>query len=410
MNSTRPRRNCPGWAACGLCAGCVLLWSACNQGFSAKRPESQARPEAGSPRAVKTVCAQERAVEQIVSAFGSLAAQDQAVLSVKVPGRIQTMTVDMGSPVQKGDLIAQVEPRDYALRLRQTEAALAQARARLGLPLDGTDDRIELEKTSTVKQAQALLEEARKNRDRILTLSEQGILSQSELETATAAYEVALNRCQDALEESRNRQAMLAQRRAELEIARQQLADTAVHAPFAGTIQERRASLGEYVTAGFPVVTLVRMDPLRLRLEVSERDAAGIRAAQKVRLHVEGDTNTYTGEIKRLSPTLNEQNRILLVEADVPNPGALRPGAFVRAEIITDENRKAVLVPAGTVVTFAGIEKVFLVQNGKAMEKPVAIGRRMASGLEVLTGVKAGDWVVVDPGNLQSGQMVTPKP
>ncbi|MBI4327907.1 MAG: efflux RND transporter periplasmic adaptor subunit [Chloroflexi bacterium] len=354
--------------------------------------------------------AEERTVEKLISAFGSLAAQDLAVLSVKVPGRIQTMTVDLGSAVQKGDLIAQVEPRDYELRLRQAEAALAQARARLGLPLDGTDDRIELEKTSTVKQAQALLDEARKNRDRILTLSDEGILSQSELETATAEYEVALNRCQDALEESRNRQALLAQRRAELEIARQQLADTAVHAPFAGTIQERRASLGEYVTAGFPVVTLVRMDPLRLRLEVSERDATSIRAAQKVRLHVEGDTNTYTGEIKRLSPTINEQNRILLVEADVPNNGALRPGAFVRAEIITDENRKAVTVPAGAVVTFAGIEKVFLVQNGKALEKPVAIGRRMAGGLEVLTGVKAGDWVVVDPGNLQSGQMVTPKP
>ena len=69
------------------------------------------------------MCAQERAVEQIVSAFGSLAAQDQAVLSVKVPGRIQTMTVDMGSPVQKGDLIAQVGSRDYELRLRQTDGS-----------------------------------------------------------------------------------------------------------------------------------------------------------------------------------------------------------------------------------------------------------------------------------------------
>ena len=220
---------------------------------------------------------------------------------------------------------------------------------------------------------------------------------------------MALNRCQDALEESRNRQAMLAQRRAELEIARQQLADTAVHAPLPddpGTARQLGSMRHRWLSgrhSGQDGPAAAPAGSLGTGCGRHSRRA-------KVRLHVEGDTNTYTGEIKRLSPTLNEQNRILLVEADVPNPGALRPGAFVRAEIITDENRKAVLVPAGTVVTFAGIEKVFLVQNGKAMEKPVAIGRRMASGLEVLTGVKAGDWVVVDPGNLQSGQMVTPKP
>ena len=389
MNSTRPRRNCPGWAACGLCAGCVLLWSACNQGFSAKRPESQARPEAGSPRAVKTVCAQERAVEQIVSAFGSLAAQDQAVLSVKVPGRIQTMTVDMGSPVQKGDLIAQVEPRDYSFNPRQTKPL---ARKPAGSVCHGRNS---IGAKDQHMKAQA--PPGPENRDR-----------SSMVTSALRELERRGVRWLSTLPGARNRNAGQLGSAARAGNPRQQFHP--LSSPFAGTIQERRASLGEYVTAGFPVVTLVRMDPLRLRLEVSERDAAGIRAAQKVRLHVEGDTNTYTGEIKRLSPTLNEQNRILLVEADVPNPGALRPGAFVRAEIITDENRKAVLVPAGTVVTFAGIEKVFLVQNGKAMEKPVAIGRRMASGLEVLTGVKAGDWVVVDPGNLQSGQMVTPKP
>jgi RND family efflux transporter MFP subunit len=268
-------------------------------------------------------------MERIVAVTGTLAPQESATLSAKVPGRVERLLVDIGSPVRQGDLIAQIEPRDYELRVRQAVAALAQARAAVGLPLEGDQEQIDAELLSSVKQVKAVLEEATRNVERVRNLTRSLIASAAELDTAEAAYKVALTRYDAALEDGRARLATLAQRRAELEIARKQLTDASVLAPFDGVIQSRPATMGEYVGAGTALATLVRTDPLRLRLEVPEREAMLVRAGQSVRLLVEGDTNTFTGQIARLSPAPNEASRMLLVEADVPNPGALR-GRTVR--------------------------------------------------------------------------------
>jgi len=345
-------------------------------------------------------------MERVVSATGSLLAQEQATLSVKVPGRLHTVAVDLGSVVKQGDLLAQVDPKDYELRVRQASAALAQARAALGLPLDGASDTVEIEKTSLVKEAQAVLDEATRKRERLVELIKTGIASQSELDTAIALHLVALNKHQAALEEASTRLAALAQRRAELAIAEKQFEDTALRAPFDGAIQQRVAGLGEFLPAGTPVVTLVRTDPLRLRVEVPEREAAGIRAGQRVRLRVEGETNLVRGTLARVSPAIVEQSRMLIAEADIPNDGSLRPGLFVRAEIVTRDRDPGLSVPAGALIVFAGIEKVVLARDGKASERTVATGRRAPGWVEIVSGLKPGELVVVDPGNLRTGQPV----
>jgi RND family efflux transporter MFP subunit len=341
-----------------------------------------------------------------VNVTGTLAAQDEATVSIKVPGRVNSVTVDLGSVVRRGQVIAQVEPGDYRLRVQQAEAALQQARARLGLQPQGDDDRFDPEATGTVRQARAVLEEARQNRQRIASLVESGVVARAEYEAADAAFKVAQGRYQDAVEEIRNRQALLAQRRTELSLAQQALRDTTVVAPFDGLVQERHVSVGEFLGAAAPVVTIVRVNPLRFRGEVPERDAATVRAGQPVRVTVEGDRGLYAGRIVRLSPTINQQNRVLVVEAEIANPGGLRPGGFARAEIVTNSGDMAVTVPANAVVTFAGIEKVITVEDGKAKEKPITTGRRAETWTEVLSGINVGEAVVLDPGNLQSGQPV----
>ncbi|HXH82138.1 MAG TPA: efflux RND transporter periplasmic adaptor subunit, partial [Candidatus Tectomicrobia bacterium] len=211
----------------------------------------------------------------------------------------------------------------------------------------------------------------------------------------------------DALEEVRNRQAVLAQRRSELALARQQLADTTIVSPVDGAVSQRRASVGEYLAAGAPVATLVRIDPLRLRVSVPEREAGGVRPGQAVRLTVEGDATVHAGRVARLSPIVHEQNRTLMVEAEVPNPrGALRPGSFARVEIVTETSRPLILVPADAIVTFAGIEKVLVVRDGKAAEVLVQTGRREGDLVEITAGLKPGAPVIVQPGNLTGGQPV----
>jgi RND family efflux transporter MFP subunit len=364
---------------------------------------------AAAQQAVTVASASVRPMSRTISVTGTLAAQERSMLSAKVPGRLEVLRVDVGSAIRQGDLLAQIERRDYELRLQQAAAALGQARAALGLPAEGEDDRVELSNVASIKQAQAVLEEAAKNRERVLNLSRQGIASASEVDTVEATYRVALARHETALEEARTRIAALAERRAEYDLARKQLADTAVLAPFEGAVQSRRASLGEYLSAGTPILQVVKTTPLRLRLQVPERESARVRAGQEVRLTIDGDTNRYAGEIARLSPALDEQTRMLLVEADVPAQGTLRPGLFVRAEIVVNPDDPGLSIPSQALLVFAGVEKVVTVESGKAVEKPVTTGRRGPGWIEILSGLSPGETVVLNPTGLRTGQPLTVK-
>jgi RND family efflux transporter MFP subunit len=403
LRSVRLKRHILTTLAALLALAVALLNVACKSGYPVSARNATAVNE---PRTVHTAQVSEIPMERAVTVSGTLAAQDQATVSAKVPGRVQTIQVDLGSVVRKGQTIAQLEQQDYALRLQQAEAALAQARARVGLSPDGKDEQVDPEKTATVRQARALLDDARLKLDRAKSLLEKGVIAQAQLDAAEADYKVALSRYQDGVEEIRNRQALVVQRRSELEIARQQLADSTIYAPFDGVVQEKRTSIGEYLAAGTPIVSVVRIDPLRLRAEVPERQAHNVKQGLQVRVTVEGDSNVYNGVIARISPSITEQNRILIVEAEVRNNGRLRPGSFARADIVADAKSLSPAVPANAVVSFAGIDKVITIKDGKAQETPVNLGRHAGDWVEVLSGVKTGDTVIINPGNLQSGQPV----
>jgi multidrug efflux pump subunit AcrA (membrane-fusion protein) len=176
----------------------------------------------------------------------------------------------------------------------------------------------------------------------------------------------------------------------------------------------------------------LRTDPLRLRLSVPEREAEGLTVGLPVRLSVgEAPENAMgespaaaqasenaddagatiprgiEGRIARLGPSITEASRTLEIEVEVPNfDGALRPGSFARAEIVVRAADPAVLVPASAVVSFAGVDKVIGVAQGKAVEKRVRLGRKSGDQIEIVSGLAAGESVVVSPGNLTEGQAV----
>lgn len=371
-----------------------------------RQPSSQVSNRGVAAREVELAAAELRPMERIVSVTGALAAQERSVLSAKVSGRLETINVDIGTSVKKGDLLAQIERRDYELGLQEALAALAQARAALGLAAEGDSDTIQLEDVNSVRQARAVLQEATNNRERVQRLSTSGIASQSEVDTVEATYKVALSRHEVALEEARSRIATVAQRRAEAELARKQLADASIRAPFDGTVQSRPAGLGEFVATGAPIVELVKTNPLRLRLNVPERYAVLVHPGKQVRLLAEGDTNSYTATIARVSPALDEQSRVLLVEADVPAGDSLRPGLFARAELVVSANDPGLAVPSDCVTAFAGLEKVVLAQDGKAVERVVTTRRRGPEWIEIVSGLNPGDLVIVKPSGLRTGSPV----
>jgi len=382
----------------------LMVVSGCKSDSSSASAQEGDREQA--PKAVQTARVEERQLGESVLVNGTLDAYERATAGAKVAGRVQVMAVDLGSRVTRGQVIARIDPTDYDIRLQQAAAGLAQARVRLGLPAEGESDRVDPGDTPPVREARALLEEARASRERYSALLQEGLVSKAEFEQVQSQSRVAESRYQDSLEEIRNRQAVASQRRAETALARQQLADTVVLAPFDGVIERRIASVGEYLAAGAPVAELVKVDPLRFRADVPERDATSIRVGQDVELSVDGVSGRFNGRVTRISPSITERTRVLQMEADIRNNGALRAGSFARATIVTNATASSVVIPQDALITFAGIEKVMVVQNGKTSEKPVATGRRGNGFIEILSGVKPGDVVVRNPVNLRSGQAV----
>jgi RND family efflux transporter MFP subunit len=358
-------------------------------------------------RQVSAVPAAEQPLDRVVTVTGTLAAEDQVALAFKVAGRIDVLNVDLGSPVTEGAVVARLLPADFEFRLDQADAALQQARARLGLQAAGEDDTVDVDSTGLLRQRRAVLQQARLNRDRMKTFFDRGLSSRGDLDAAEAALEVAEGQHQDGIEEIRNRQAVLAQRRSELDLARQQLEDTILRSPIGGAVRERHVTVGTYMNPGTPVVTIVRTDPLRLQLSVPERSAVELRVGQPVRVRVEGDSRMYQGRLARIGAAIDEANRTLPVEAVVTNSaGAIRPGQFATADIIVSEGEMTLLVPDDAVISFAGVQRVLVVQEGKAHEQRIRTGRREGERIEILEGLRAGDMVIRAPGDLTDGAPV----
>ncbi|HYH00265.1 MAG TPA: efflux RND transporter periplasmic adaptor subunit [Terriglobales bacterium] len=375
-------------------------------GCSSEPSTAEAANQQPATAQVRVVRAQIIPFERVVQATGSLLADEQADVGARVAGRLESFSVDIGHCVEKGDVLARIDSQELQFRVQQAEAALVQAEARLGIQRGANPGSIKPEDTAVAKQARAVLEEARMSRERTAELFRQGIVSRADMDAVVAEHNVADARYQESIEEVLNRRAVVVQRRSELSIARQDLADAQVRAPFGGCVQQRSANVGEYLNEGAPVVNLVRMDPLRLRLQVTERDAAAVKIGQKLTFRVEGDANAYPAVVKRISPAITAEGRVVFVEAEVKNQAGLRPGSFARADIVTSVDAKALAIPEQTIVTFAGVDKVRVAAEGKAVERDIELGRRRNGMVEVLSGLTEQDAVIADPKRVDIGQPV----
>lgn len=337
---------------------------------SCGKPEQTAkalRPDAGAPRAVRVVRAELRPMERALQVVGALSAREEATVAAQVSGQIEKSLVDLGDRVEAGQELVLIDTASYEAMVRQSAANLARATAAAA--------------------------NAARNLKRTQDLQQDKIASSSDLDAAVSEAEKA--------------QADVKAAEAADAIARLNLERSRVRAPFSGAVAQRVASAGDYVSVGAPIVRLVQNDPLRLRLEVPERESVAVRVGQLVRVRVEGDTNVYSGRLARVAPAIRESDRMLQIEGDVPDQGALRAGLFARAEIIVNESEPAVSVPANALVVFAGLEKVLVVRDGKAMEKSVVTGRRDGEWVEIVSGLNPGETVVLDPGGMRTGQAVT---
>ena len=359
-----------------------------------------------APRASKTVrlvAAAEASLPSKVAVSGVLAAQEELVLGLEVGGRISWLGVDVGDVVAAGDVIATLDPREFDLAIERAEATMGAADARLGLAAGADPAAFDVEQAPSVREAEAVVVEARLNRERVVKLVEGSLQASSQLEVATAALAVAENRLRRARDDVRTWIADAKLRRIELAQAHKRRRDASVTAPWPGRVAMRQVAVGQVVQGGAPVVTLLRVDPLRLRLRVPDRLAFGIAAGQSVEFTVDGaDAVERVGKVVRTGPAIDRGDRTRLVEAEVQNAdGALLPGAFCRARIVVAAAAPVVTVPRAAVVSFAGVERVFTVAKDKdgtlrAKGVLVELGRSVGEAVEVVRGVAVGDRVVAE--------------
>lgn len=344
---------------------------------------------------VRVVEAALRPWPRIVRAQGSLIEDEYALLGAKVAGRVKQVLVDVGTAVEAGQPVAELDTEDFELMVQQAEAQVLQARAAIGLKPGVPDDQLDPLKAPPVLQEWAILEEARMNVERVKGLAGRGVLTQEEIHARESALRVAEARYASSLNAVQVQIAALKLRRAELAVALQNREYAVLKAPFVGIIQETHVAPGSYVNVGQGVVALVRVNPLRFRAGIPERSAVGIDVGQPINLMLEGQAKPLQARISRISPALDVTSRSLIIEADLDNAdGRLRTGLFAEADILVDADQQTLTVPSSSIISFGGVEKVWTVVDGKAEPRQIRTGRRDDKLVEVLSGIEAGDLVL----------------
>lgn len=381
----------------------LLLMCAVLSAVACSRQQGGSSPAARPPIAVELTTSTTRELPRKAGVSGVLAAQEELVLGFEVTGRVATLDVDVGDVVAEGTLVAALSTREFELAVERAKAAIAATEAKLGITHGADLEQFDVEDAPAVREANAVLVEARLNRERVAELVAEKLQPGSQLDAAEATLAVANSRLQRARDEVRTWLAEARLSRVESLQADKRLADCQVKAPWPGRVAARHAAVGQVVASGNPVVTLLRVDPLRLRLRVPDRLAADVAIGQAVEFTVDGAEGVErAGRIVRAGPAIDRGDRTRLIEAEVENKdGALLPGAFCRAQIVTAAAQPAVVVPRSAVVAFAGVHRVFsvvTVDGGTTRAKGhiVQLGRTIGDEFEVLSGLDAATPIVRD--------------
>lgn len=359
-----------------------------------------------TPVDVTTTTAVTRNLQRDVEVVGSFAADEEVVVSAQVAGELSQINVDFGSYVSQGQIIATIDQRDAKLKVEQAEATLKQTLARLGMK---EGEKFDPHQNADVRVAKSQLDWAKLDLDRAAKLIENGDIPRSSYDEKLTAHNLAQARYQAALDSVNQQLAVVEQQKASLALARKAVTDTVVRSPISGAVKEKHASRGSYLPVNGRVVTLVKINPLRLRADIPESSAAAVRTGLTINVTVDAFPNrTFTGRVVRIGPSLDEKTRALTVEAEVANSGnLLRPGMFAKSQLITSKNAPAVMVPQRAVVTAAGLSKVFVIENGKAVERIVKTGALDGDLIEIVEGVKDGETVAASNlDRLQTGAVV----
>lgn len=299
-------------------------------------------PPGGMQLPVEAVTVTPRPLETGLETVGSLRADESVVVSPEVPGRITRIHFREGGRVDAGAPL---------------------------FTLDGDTAR------AALAEAQANLANSRSAATRAGQLAEEQLIARSDYDTL---------RAQRAVDEAR------------VASARTALSKMTLRAPFSGQVGLREVSVGDYVSAGQDLVTLVRTDPIEVDFNVPETALSRLRPGQRIRVEVDAyPGETFGGEVVAIAPMIDVDSRSVQVRAQVANPdGKLRPGQFARLRLQPRDAATALLVPEQALMQQGEDRFVYTVVDGKAKRVVVGTGARVPGFVEVTSGLQPGDVVI----------------
>ncbi|MBU1180612.1 MAG: efflux RND transporter periplasmic adaptor subunit [Proteobacteria bacterium] len=351
----------------GAFIAAILLCTVPFVNIGCKKPEQKAVKEQEVNVRVQT--AENRSLRPFVESVGTLKPYDEVIVSSEVDGILRSIHVEEGSPVSRGQLIAEIKDTDYRLDAERAEAVLKQAEASLA------------NADQEHQRKEALYREELVTKQQFDDISARLALAHGDLERAKSG----------------------------LSLAREKLSRAKVFAPMAGIVKEKKVTAGDYIRNGTNLISIIRTDKLKLSFSVPEKDVGSLREGQDIMFTADSfPGREFQGKVKTLYPNLDEKTRSLPVEALVANQdGSLKPGFFTRVTLYTGPAKDAVVVPVTALLYDNSSTKLFVVEGDRAKEKAVKTGRKYGEFMEITEGLKANETVVtVGQNNLMEGVLV----
>jgi membrane fusion protein (multidrug efflux system) len=304
----------------------------------------------------------------------------------RVDGHIAKLHVDKGDWVNARQLLVEIDHTDYVHAVNQARANLAAAKA-------------------NVARQEANVKNAKLTSDRMEALIKDQFVSQQDLDTAQINLEGAIAQL-DSL------QAQVKQMEVALAQAETNLAYSYIRAPFGGYIAERNLDPGAYVNASSGststfsrgIVSLHQIEPVRILIEVVEKDVPLVKMGQNAEIRAEAyPDRVFEGTVTRIVQALNRATRTMTVEVDLPNKDkALKGGMFARVDLLVGSHPNAVQIPIDALTRLENVQYVYVVKDGKAVQVPVEVGQRTENRIEVTKGLDGAEQVVVSGKDLIS--------
>lgn len=350
-----------------------------------------------------------RPLERAVEGMGSIQSFEEVPLSAQVEGTVKKLDFDVADTVKPGQVLLEIDPTDYTLKLQQSERALQAELAKLGLTEPPGLD-FDPKSVPLVMQIQVGMDNARAKWERSDRLVARGASTSSEHEQATADFKAAQAEYANQILMAKAALASVQMKQADLAVARQQLEYTKLDVPtptrpvphtngsVVYAVTKRAVAEGAFVQRGDELCTLAIIQTLKANVLLPGHYSSDVRLGQRADVYTTASVKPFSGTVTRINPSVDPKTRTFEVEIQIPNQkGELKPGSFAKVRILTREDAEAVTVPLTALVSFAGINKIFIAdESGHAKE------------VQVTLGVQTTDWVeITHPALPRNAQVIT---